>query len=110
MVGTEEREEEMRVIVKNPGKPPEERDVKNELHALQELVGGYIETVRVNKAVIAVVNEEGIIRGLPYNCTLIGWFQSPHIFGPIIFMGDAGEDFCDLPETFTLDDAEEVII
>ena len=110
MVGDEEREEEMRIIYKAPGKPPEERDVKNEPHELQELVGGNMETVKINKAVLAVVNEEGIIRNLPYNCMLLGWFQLPRIHGPLFFVGDAWDDFCSLPETFTLDDAEEVII
>ena len=100
----------MRVIYKEPDRPPKEMDVANERHALQKLVGGYIETVRVSKSVVAVVNEEGWIRGLPYNCTLIGWFQSPRIRGPIIFMGDAGEDFCDLPEWFTVTEAKACII
>lgn len=52
----------MRIIYKEPGKPPVERDVPNELHALQELVGGQMETVRITQQVLAIVNEEGIPR------------------------------------------------
>lgn len=100
----------MRIIYKEPGKGPVERDVPNELHALQELIGGQMETVRITQQVLAIVNEEGIPRRLPYNCGLNGWFNAPRIYGPLFFVGEAGEDFCDLPDSFTVDMAMEVIV
>ena len=86
------------------------RDVPNELHALQGLVGGRIETVRISCNVLALVNEEGIIRGLPYNGCLVGAYNTPRIFGPVMFVGVNDEEFTDLPEYFDEDDAEALLI
>ena len=35
----------MKVIIKQPGKEPEVAEIENTLPALQQVVGGYIETV-----------------------------------------------------------------
>lgn len=67
----------IRVLVYKPGVRGEERMVGNELADLQAIVGGYIETVRVSPALplLAVVNEEGRLRGLPPNrASLVGDF------------------------------------
>ena len=37
------------------------------LEELKEIVGGYIEIVRLNKNEIMIVNEEGKLNNLPYN-------------------------------------------
>ena len=37
------------------------------LEELKEIVGGYIEIVRLNKNEIMVVNEDGKLNNLPYN-------------------------------------------
>lgn len=55
----------IRVVVKAPGAKPETREVDNTLPALQALVGGYLELVRLNGEGLALdlyCNEEG--RGL----------------------------------------------
>ena len=65
-------EEMIKVIVKEPGKDPEDKMVKNELHALQEIVGGLIEVVPIGNGVLLVANEEGKIRDLPFNCKIAG--------------------------------------
>lgn len=77
--------------------------VPNQLHPLQELVGGYIETVTVQAGpqVIVICNEEGRIMGLPYNCTIegkdyTGEFDCP-FFGPILLVGADGDEFTDVP-------------
>ena len=84
----------MRVIYKAPGLPAEIRDVPNTLEALQELVGGYIETVTVATDAAIICNEEGRLIGLEPNCTLLG----VHFVGSIVVAGVAGEEFTDLPE------------
>lgn len=84
----------MRVIYKAPGLPAEIRDVPSTLEALQELVGGYIETVTVATDAAIICNEEGCLIGLEPNCTLLGL----HFVGPIVVAGVAGEEFTDLPE------------
>ena len=77
--------------------------VPNERHPLQELVGGYIETVtvQVNPQVIVICNEEARLKRLPYNCTIegkdyTGEFDCP-FFGPILLVGADGDEFTDVP-------------
>ena len=40
------------------------------LHGLQNLVGGYIETLPFGPNAVLIVNEEGAIRDLPFNPTV----------------------------------------
>lgn len=55
----------MAVILKSNGS--RERDVKiKSLKQMQELVGGYVEFVYLNEKVL-IVNEEGLLFGLPRN-------------------------------------------
>lgn len=85
----------MRVIVKEVHKQPEVREVKNELSVLQELVGGYIEVVRVDNDVLLICNEEGKLQGLQPN------FSIGHdtIVGTAVFVGfDGKEDFASLDD------------
>jgi hypothetical protein len=77
--------------------------VPNDLHTLQELVGGYIETVtvQVKPQVIVICNEEARLKRLPYNCTIegkdyTGEFDCP-FFGPILLVGADGDEFTDVP-------------
>lgn len=61
----------MRVIKINPEKPPIPDDIDNTLEALQEAVGGYIETVHINDRLVLVCNEEGKLKNLPKNRELV---------------------------------------
>ena len=61
------------------------------LQKLQELVEGYIEIVPHNGPKIFIVNEEGIIKGLPYNCYgTMGFFTESghltHLFGNVLIL------------------------
>lgn len=84
----------MKVIRKLPGKPAEGYEVANELKALQEEVGGLIETVTIARDACVICNEEGRLIGLPYNCDLFG----VNFVGPILVVGIDGGEFTDLPE------------
>ena len=84
----------MKVIRKLPGKEPELVEMDNTLEALQEAVGGYIETVTYAEDACLICNEEGHLLGLPYNTTLPIF----KIRGPALFVGTKGEEFCDVPE------------
>ena len=84
----------MRVIYKAPGRMPEFREIPNTLEALQEAVGGYIETVTIDTDACIVCNEEGRLLGLPYNRNVLGI----PFYGPILIVGTDGEEFCDIPE------------
>lgn len=58
---------QIRVLVKEPGKDPKIQMVDNTLKALQNLVGGYIETVELDHGVCLICNENGKIIDLPEN-------------------------------------------
>ena len=72
-------------------------EIENTLEALQAAVGGYIETVRLRVGdAVMIVNEEGLLLGLPYN-TLASGFAGRAIVGTAIIVGVNGEEFTDIP-------------
>lgn len=83
----------IKVIIKHPGFIPYINWIPNELSALQDIVGGYIEVVKLFSDVIVVCNEEGKLKGMDYNCTIWG----EDFVGDIFFCGVDGEDFVDIP-------------
>lgn len=86
----------IRVIVKRPQDLVGEiREIDNTLQALQELVGGYIECVRVSSDVVIICNEEGAIEGLPGNCRVCGAM----FCGTIVAAGTRGDRFISCPVT-----------
>lgn len=92
----------MRAIYKAPGKDPQRVEIENELGVLQQIVGGYIETVRISDNGILVMNEEGKLRGLEPNFYLGAIGDT--IVGPVLIVGENGDEFADLPA----DEADEI--
>jgi len=82
----------MKVIYKAPGCAPEPRDIPNTLEELQATVGGYIEAVTISTDAAIICNEEGRLRGMPYNVNFLG----VDFVGPILIVGAAGDEFTDL--------------
>lgn len=66
--------------------------VKNELKALQETVGGYIETLTLAEGVVLICNEEGKLLKLEPNTHFYT------INGDFLLVGVNGEEFGDLTE------------
>lgn len=86
-------EKQILAIVKKPGKAPQVEPLfTNSLHALQEVVGGYIETVTFCEDLVIVCNEDGRLMGLPENVTILG----VDFVGPIVAVGMKGDDFASL--------------
>lgn len=85
--------DKIRVFTKRPGCPPRSVWVVNRLENLQNHVGGFIETVTFASDMCVICNEEGLIRGLPYNCTIAG----AAIHGDILIVGVRGDEFADVP-------------
>lgn len=83
----------MKIIYKAPGQHPREMVVPNELKTLQDLVGGYIETVTIDSDTVMIVNEEGALRCMPYNVEAWGI----PVVGPLIVCGRDGDEFTDCP-------------
>ncbi len=72
-------------------------EIENTLEALQAAVDGYIEAVTlVPGAAVMIVNEEGLLRNMPYNAfaTLI---SARNIVGPALIVGVDGDEFTDVP-------------
>lgn len=90
--------EKMKVLVKEPGKPAEVREIENTLEACQGIVEGYIEVVRITRDLLLICNEEGKIRGMKPNV----FCKGDMIVGPAFFcgarLGDDGEEFRGLNE------------
>ena len=49
-----------------------------ELEEMQEIVGGYIEVIRLNDGRIIIVNEEGLLQGLPVNIEATNILRRDH--------------------------------
>lgn len=83
----------MKVIRKEPGEQPRMVDIPNTLEALQEAVGGRIETVSLFEDACVVCDEEWRIKGKPYNCNILCMAFG----GTVLLVGVNGEEFCDVP-------------
>ena len=83
----------IKVIIKKPGHMPQETEIEYSLKALQSLVDGHIEHIRVNENIGMLVNEEGKLNNMDANFQ----FGDDIIVGPAVFVGYDGEDFADIP-------------
>ena len=89
----------MRVLIKEPGGSWEVAEVENALEALQQAVGGYIETLPVvavdsNEKAVMVMDEEGQLKGKEHNITICG----QDIVGTVLLCGQDGDEFTDVPD------------
>lgn len=83
----------IRIFLKRPDVAIETIEVPNTLEALQDLVGGCIETVTMSRRLVAVFNEEGVLMDMPFNLYLGGhWLR-----GPVLFVGVDGDRFTSAP-------------
>lgn len=84
------------VIVKRPGEIPRHVNMSLRLENLQTYVGGYIETVTIGSDWTIICDEEGRLKGKPYNCTVCG----VDFVGDIVFVGVDGDELTDFPIAF----------
>ena len=82
-------------VIKRPGEDAEVETIENTLKTFQNIVGGYIECVTIEPGLVAVVDEEGLLKGYSFNMKL-GIHQ---LFGTIVFVGVDGEEFTNCPTT-----------
>lgn len=88
------RKENISVIVKHPDEPVGHVEtVSNTLEMFQFLVNGPIEVVTMFEDLAVICNEEGKLRDLPYNCTVLG----EDLVGTIVLVGIDGDEFTDAP-------------
>lgn len=87
------KENQILVVIKDPGQAPRVEPLfDNKLEAFQKAVGGYIETVTVATDLVLICNEEGRLKGLPWNCTAFG----VDFVGTIVVAGVRSEEFASI--------------
>lgn len=80
-------------VIKKPGEGAYVDQIANDLKVFQNLVGGHIETVRITRDILAVINEDGRIIGLPFNHDVAGY----DLHGTIVLVSTNGEEFASIP-------------
>lgn len=94
------KDDKIFVIIKRPFEPVGRiRQISNTLETFRELVGGYIETLAIDDAVLVFNRysfscEKGRIRKLPEQNRSIAGFR---IAGTVILAGHKGDEFTDAP-------------
>ncbi len=84
----------MNVLVVEPGFAPYEKEI-NGIHEMQGVVDGTIEAIYPFEEKVAVVcNDEGLIRGLPFNRSIEGGYGG--ICGTFFVCGLTEDSFCSL--------------
>lgn len=86
----------IKVLIKRPGEPPRSVWISDTLENLQRTVGGYIEIVTLQRGLVVICDEEGRLKGKPYNCTVRG----VSFVGDIVIAGQKGEELADYPTDF----------
>lgn len=87
------KENQILAVIKEPGQPPKVEPLfENTLEAFQQAVDGYIETVTVAEDVVIICNEEGRLRGLPFNVEVLGI----GFVGTLIAVGVKDDEFASL--------------
>ncbi len=85
----------IRVLVKEPGRLSEVRDIENKLEVFQTIVGGHIEALRIRDDLCCYVNEEGNLLNMQPNFVLGRQYASKVdiIVGTAVFFRtEDGED------------------
>lgn len=112
----------IKVLVCEPGKIPYVKTIKNDWKDMSQIVGGFIEFVRVypGATVSIVCNDMGMIGGMPLNRQIFFMYPSGKlryyvsIYGPFFIVGTDGPDTISLTheqiEKFSDDFKKETVI
>jgi len=74
-------------------------DDQHQLSEIQNIIGGYMEPLFFpGERLLLLVNEEGKLQGLPYNCSVLNNDVLIQLVGNIILVGQNGLDFCSITE------------
>jgi uncharacterized protein DUF3846 len=89
-------EDRIQVVIVEPDKKPYKKTIDNSLEAMQAIVGGYIENVRIASTqkgamVSLIVNEEGKLIGLPVNRVIRGRGGQDILVGTFFVTASNGE-------------------
>ena len=70
----------IKIVFKKPGEKAYSLKIENTLEKLQELIGGYIEVIKIDDYIV-IFNEEGLLKNLEPNIFIGGM----NILGNVIF-------------------------
>lgn len=88
----------MKVVMVEPGKPAYVTEIGNDLHSLQEAVGGLIETLPFLEDAVMVANEEAKLIGLKGSRRVGSSIVAGSFFICAEKETEEGYAFCDLPD------------
>ena len=89
--------ETIKVVVKEPGKPAEVREIRNSYESLRDIVDGMIEFVDIPIDGVSIIsNEEYRINQLPFN-VIIPEYKN-YIGGTFLVVGEDGPETVSIPE------------
>ena len=91
------------VLMVEPGKAPYQTAIGADLKSLQQVVGGYIESIAPYDDPVAIIcNEEGKLEQLPFNRGLRDESGNlyDYIAGNFMIVGLGDEDFTSLPPEY----------
>lgn len=84
------------VLLFEAGRTPQPRRIPNTLEAMQELVGGNIETLTLDSGRVLICNEEGRISKLPLNALVRTLRGRQSIYGDFFICRAQGDQFASL--------------
>lgn len=86
----------IKAFVKHPNQDPYLTPLSAELEAMQKLVGGYLQEVAICTDFVILCDEEGKLKGKPYNCTCM----SKNLVGTLVFVGVKDNEWADIPLSY----------
>lgn len=97
------------VLLYKAGEAPRPNFIPNTLEAMQELVGGYIETVTLEDGLVLVCNEEGRMNDLPLNALVTTRYGRQSIYGDFFICRGEGDEFAGLRNSQEMVDAMDYV-
>ena len=93
----------IRVLVKEPGKPSEVREIENTLEVFQAIVGGHIEALGIRDDLCCYVNEDGKLLNMQPNFVIRRQYVSKVdiIVGTAVFFRSEDDEDSEISLTLT---------
>jgi len=80
--------DKIKVLVVEPGRSPDVREISSSLHGMQDVIGGYLQTIPLDKNNIIVCNAAGKADNLAANMRIfIPNEVDEFIYGPFLVAG-----------------------
>lgn len=73
--------------------------IVEELHSMQQMVGGHVEHIPLKDDGVMLVDEEGMLKQYPRN-ELASLVSGKHIYGTALIVGQVGDLLTDVPSKF----------